>query len=125
MDTLPATATTAGPSTEVSTPAAYEDDVRHGHFAVTASSQIPKPTSSMSPLPVTASSPDITLKDAKHIGTRLHDDGHEIELPSPRLRSSRLFKGKGKEAVAIEKPRKKPLKLLDLPLDILKDIVRR
>lgn len=124
MDTLPATATTAGPSTEVSTPAAYEDDVRHGHFAVTASSQIPKPTSSMSPLPVTASSPDITLKDAKHIGTRLHDDGHEIELPSPRLRSSRLFKGKGKEAVAIEKPRKKPLKLLDLPLDILKDIVK-
>ncbi|KAF2211948.1 hypothetical protein CERZMDRAFT_42062 [Cercospora zeae-maydis SCOH1-5] len=78
----------------------------------------------MSPLLLTASSPDVTLKDAKHIGTRLHDDCHDTELPSPRLRSSRLFKGKGKEAVAIEKPRKKPLKLLDLPLDILKDIVK-
>ncbi|KAI5361603.1 hypothetical protein Slin15195_G127180 [Septoria linicola] len=78
----------------------------------------------MSPMSVIAASPEPAVKDMKNMGARLHDDCHEAELPSPRLRSSRLYKGKGKEAVAIEKPRKKPLRLLDLPLDILKDIIK-
>ena len=130
MEALPATAAVAGPSSEVSTPLAYEEDNRHGHgggshFAVTAS-QVPKPTSSssMSPLAMAGASPEVAVKDMKSIGTRFHEDCHETDLPSPRLRSSRLYKGKGKEAVAIEKPKKKPLKLLDLPLDILKDIIK-
>ena len=110
----------AGPSAEATmTPAAYEDDSRH--FAITAS-QVPKPT--VSTLPPPAQGPMIDIKDLKSIGTRFHEDCHETDLPSPRLRSSRLFKGKGKEAVPVEKEKKKPLRLLDLPVDILKDIVK-
>lgn len=113
----------AGPSTEVATtPAAYEDDSRH--FAITAS-QVPKPAMSTIPLPAPSSMADLLKdKDLKSIGTRFHEDCHETDLPSPRLRSSRLFKGKGKEAVAVEREKKKPLRLLDLPVDILKDIVK-
>lgn len=139
METLPASAAVAGPSSEASTPLAYEEDVRHGgggggggtsHCAITAS-QVFKPassgsgSSSMSPLAMAGASPDSGIpKDMKSIGSRFHEDCHETDMPSPRLRSSRLYKGKGKEAVAIEKPKKKPLKLLDLPLDILKDIIK-
>lgn len=60
----------------------------------------------------------------KSHGTRFHEECHETDLPSPRLKSSRMFKGKGREAMSVEKERKKPLNLLDLPLDILKDIVK-
>lgn len=127
-------AAVAGPSSEVSTPAAYDEDARHGHFAITAS-QVPKPTASMPPIgPNTnQSSPELTVKDMKSLGstgpsgTRFHEDCYvetDTTLPSPRLRSSRMFKGKGKEAVPIEKEKKKPLRLLDLPVDILKDIVK-
>ncbi|KAK4497501.1 hypothetical protein PRZ48_011952 [Zasmidium cellare] len=129
----------AGPSSEVSTPAAYDEDARHGgsgpHFAITAS-QVPKPAASMPSLgPSTnMSSPELAVKDMKSLapsgpssGTRFLEDCHvetDSTLPSPRLRSSRMFKGKGKEAVPIEKEKKKPLRLLDLPVDILKDIVK-
>lgn len=109
----------AGPSSEASTPAVYEDDARH--FAITAS-HVPKPAMSM--LPPSAPGAMVDFKDMKSIGTRFHEDCHETDLASPRLRSSRLFKGKGKEAVAVEKEKKKPLRLLDLPVDVLKDIVK-
>ncbi|KAI7188462.1 hypothetical protein KC363_g5438 [Hortaea werneckii] len=109
----------AGPSTEATPAAVYEDDSRH--CAITAS-QVPKPA--VSALPPLAHGPVVDVKDLKSIGTRFHEDCHETDLPSPRLRSSRMFKGKGKEAVPVEKEKKKPLCLLDLPVDILKDIVK-
>ncbi|CAK4030738.1 hypothetical protein AC578_5764 [Lecanosticta acicola] len=114
-------ATVAGPSNEVSTP--YEEDVRHGHahFAITAS-QVPKPTVSMPPMPTPNHSPEMSVKDLKSSGARFHEDCHDNELPGPRLRSSRMFKGK--EPVTVEREKKKPLRLLDLPVDILKDIVK-
>ncbi|EME40374.1 hypothetical protein DOTSEDRAFT_74991 [Dothistroma septosporum NZE10] len=153
LPSMSASAVVAGPSSEVSTPAAYEEDARHGHFAITAS-QVPKPVASgvavssaglassspgagllsppadrMSPTPYghsasPGSSPDVTVKDVKSIGTRFHEDCHETDLPSSRLRSSRMFKGKGKDAVAMHREEKKPLQLLDLPVDVLKDIVK-
>ncbi|KAI7665711.1 hypothetical protein KC318_g6951 [Hortaea werneckii] len=109
----------AGPSTEATPAAVYEDDSRH--CAITAS-QVPKPA--VSALPPLVHGPVVDVKDLKSIGTRFHEDCHETDLPSPRLRSSRMFKGKGKEAVPVEKEKKKPLCLLDLPVDILKDIVK-
>jgi hypothetical protein len=124
MDAASATAsnTFAGPSTEASSPAAFEDDARH--YATTAS-QVPKPTSSimLPPLPNPNPPPD-PAKDVKNIGTRFHEDCHETDSPSPRLRSSRVWKGKGKETLTVEREPKKPKSLLDLPLDILKEIVR-
>lgn len=126
-----ASATAAGPafpapSSEVSTPAAYDEDSASRHFAVTAS-QVPKPTGGPA-LPAQTLPPystqDGSSKDAKGFGTRFHEDCHEHDLPSPRLRSSRLFKGKAREDISIEKEQKKPLQLLDLPVDILKEIVR-
>lgn len=124
MDAASATAsnTFAGPSTEASSPSAFEDDARH--YATTAS-QVPKPTSSimLPPLPNPNPPPDPT-KDVKNIGTRFHEDCHETDSPSPRLRSSRVWKGKGKETLTVEREPKKPKSLLDLPLDILKEIVR-
>ncbi|KAK4542398.1 hypothetical protein LTR36_006855 [Oleoguttula mirabilis] len=122
METAAVAGALAGPSNEAATttaPAAYEDDSRH--FAITAS-QVPK--AAMSALPLPAPGAVVDVKDMKSIGTRFHEDCHETDLPSPRLRSSRLFKGKGKEAVAVEKEKKKPLRLLELPVDILKDIVK-
>jgi hypothetical protein len=112
----------AGPSTEASTSAAFDDDARH--FA-TSASQIPKAASSttLPPLPHPNLPSDAT-KDVKNIGTRFHEDCHETDLPSPRLRSSRVWKGKGKETLTVEREPKKPKSLLDLPLDILKEIVR-
>jgi hypothetical protein len=121
-----ATATTssvyAGPSTEASSPAAFDDDARH--YATTAS-QVPKPTSStmLPPLP-NSNPPSDSAKDVKNIGTRFHEDCHETDSPSPRLRSSRVWKGKGKETLTVEREPKKPKSLLDLPLDVLKEIVR-
>lgn len=105
---------------EATTPSAYDDDSRH--FAITAS-QVPKPAASAMPHQA-ANMSDGTAKDMKSIGTRFHEDCHETDLPSPKLRSSRLFKGKGKEAVPVQMEKKKPLRLLDLPVDILKDIVK-
>ena len=78
----------------------------------------------MPPAQATAPPTLTDAKDAKNSGTRFHEDCHEIDIPSPRLRSSRLFKGKGKESISVEKEQKKPLRLLDLPVDILKDIVK-
>ncbi|KAK4611612.1 hypothetical protein CLAFUW4_13150 [Fulvia fulva] len=153
LPSMSASAVVAGPSSEVSTPAAYEEDARHGHFAITAS-QVPKPVGfgvagssaglassssgagllsppadRMSPTPHNHSaspgaSPELVVRDVKSIGARSHEDCYETDLPSPRLRSSRMFKGKGKDAVAVHREEKKPLQLLDLPLDILKDIVK-
>lgn len=112
----------AGPSSEVSTPA-YEEDARH--FAISAS-QVPKPTTSMPPpIPLPGSLPDTgAVKDVKSVGTRFHEDCHETDSPSPRLRSSRIWKGKGKEMLSVDREVKKPMGLLDLPVDILKDIVK-
>ncbi|KAK5114302.1 hypothetical protein LTR62_002553 [Meristemomyces frigidus] len=104
----------AGPSTEAGTTATYDDDTRH--YAIPAC-QVTKPAGSMI-------LPPIPQVEGKSIGTRFHEDCHETDMPSPRLRSSRLFKGKGKDAVAVEKEQRKPLRLLDLPVDILKDIVK-
>ena len=75
----------------------------------------------MQPLSPTTST---EMKDIKSIGTRFHEECHEADLPSPRLRSSRLFKGKGKDSLCLEKEKKPPLRLLELPVDILKDIVK-
>jgi hypothetical protein len=116
--------TFAGSSTEASTPTAFEDDARH--YATTAS-QVPKPasTSMLPPLPLPSPNPPPdAAKDVKNIGTRFHEDCHETDSPSPRLRSSRVWKGKGKETLTVEREPKKPKSLLDLPLDILKEIVR-
>ena len=120
------TAGLAGPSSEVNTPATYDEDTATSrHFAVTAS-QVPKPAGSILPtqIPPPTTSPEMNMKDLKTVGTRFHEECHETDLPSPKLRSSRIFKGKGKEAVALEQEKKKPLRLLDLPVDILKDIVK-
>ena len=109
----------------------HDDDAGSSrHFAVNAS-QVPKPTGSMSP-PAQHAAPilphalpvELGMKDWKGFGTRFHEDCHDNDLPSPRLRSSRMFKGKGKDAVVVEREKKKPLNLLDLPVDILKDIVK-
>jgi hypothetical protein len=110
----------AGPSSESSTPATYDEDTASRHFAITAS-QVPKPTGSvMTP----AQSPtSAEVRDVKNIGTRFHEECHESDVTSPRLRSSRLFKGKEKDSLR-EENQKKPLRLLDLPVDILKDIVK-
>lgn len=64
------------------------------------------------------------MKDVKSVGTRFHEDCHETDMPSPRLRSSRVWKGKGKETLSVDREIKKPMGLLDLPVDILKDIVK-
>ena len=115
----------AGPSSEASTPAAYDDDNASRHYATTAS-HVPIPTGSVPP--ALALSPttslEASMKDNKSHGTRFHEDCHETDSPSPKLRSSRLYKGKGKEAVRLELEQKKPLRLLDLPVDILKDIIK-
>ena len=117
----------AGPSSEASTPAAYDEDSASRHFAVTAS-QVPKPAGGAPPLAQMSVSyptpPDATTKDGKGLGPRFLEECHDSELPSPRLRSSRLFKGKGRDDISVEKEQKKPLQLLDLPVDILKDIVK-
>lgn len=106
----------AGPSNEGS----YDEDTASRHFAITAS-QVPKSTGSvMTP----AQSPTLTeARDLKNIGTRFYEECHESDVTSPRLRSSRLFKGKDKDSLR-EESQKKPLRLLDLPVDILKDIVK-
>ncbi|KAK0279615.1 hypothetical protein LTR35_000371 [Friedmanniomyces endolithicus] len=124
MEAVPATVSSilAAPLVEATHPASYDDDARHH---ATPISQVLKSAASIPP--PQAASPfmlDGNLRDGKTLGTRFHEDCYETDLHSPRLRSSRLYKGKGKDAVAIEREQKKPLRLLDLPLDILKDIVR-
>lgn len=122
MDAATASSAFAGPSSEATTPAAFDDDARH--YAITAS-QVPKPAASSMPPPVPVPNPPPdTVKDVKNVGTRFHEDCHETDVPSPRLRSSRAWKGKGKETLTVEREAKKPKGLLDLPLDILKEIVR-
>lgn len=128
MEAATASSSFAGPSSEASTPAAWEEDSASRHFAITAS-QVPKPTGGTSPHysqggAAPTASQEMGIKDAKSIGTRFHEECHDSELPSPRLRSSRMFKGKGKEPVTVVREQKKPLRLLDLPIDILKDIVK-
>ena len=119
METAQA-ATLAGPSSDTPTLGAFDEDSASRHFAITAS-QVPKPTgSAMTP----AQSPTTTeAKDVKSVGTRFYEECHESDVQSPRLRSSRLYKGKDKENLR-EESQKKPLRLLDLPVDILKDIVK-
>ncbi|WPG98126.1 Hypothetical protein R9X50_00091200 [Acrodontium crateriforme] len=123
MDGATSSSAFGGQSSDVTTPGAYDDDARH--FAITAS-QVPKPTTSMPPPPVSFSGPSLetNVKDAKSLGTRIHEECHDADVPGPRLRSSRLYKGKGKDTLPVEKEKKKPLRLLDLPVDILKDIVK-
>lgn len=122
MDTATASSAFAGPSSEATTSATFDDDAKH--YAITAS-QVPKPAATGIPSPIPyASPPPETIKDVKNVGTRFHEDCHETDSPSPRLRSSRVWKGKGKETLTVEREAKRPKGLLDLPLDILKDIVR-
>ena len=111
----------AGPSSESSTPATFDEDSASRHYAITAS-QVPKPTGGvMTPAQTPAL---VETKDVKSTGTRFHEECQpESDVTSPRLRSSRLFKGKEKESLR-EENQKKPLRLLDLPMDILKDIVK-
>ena len=121
----------AGPSSEVHPPGAFDDDTSSSrHFAIPAS-QVPKPAAHLPPplqqmpaalphnLPLEAG-----MKDGKNYGTRFHEECHDTDLPSPRLRSTRAFKGKGKDVATAEREQKKPLNLLDLPVDILKEIVK-
>lgn len=120
----------AGPSNDMhmQPPGAFDDEPSSSrHFAIPAS-QVPKPMSTMPPplqqMPLPLDSSTSTAKDGKSFGTRFLEECHDTDLPSPRLRSSRMFKGKGKDVVPIECEKKKPLNLLDLPVDILKDIVK-
>ena len=127
MDTPSAISPTpAGPSHDAAnSSSAYDEDSASRHFATTAS-QVPIPTGLLAPAAVPSNAPllETSVKDVKSHGTRFHEDGLDTDQPSPRLKSSRMFKGKGKDAVCIEKERKKPVHLLDLPVDILKDIVK-
>ncbi|KAF2769122.1 hypothetical protein EJ03DRAFT_382906 [Teratosphaeria nubilosa] len=116
----------AASASEMTAPATLEDDNRH--YAITAS-QVPKALGATVPISSPLQSPGLghegSSKDIKSFGTRFHEDFHETDaLPSPRLRSTRLLKIKGKEAMLAEQEEKKPLQLLDLPVDILKDIVK-
>ena len=121
MDTATASSVFAGPSSEATAPATFDDDARH--YAITAS-QVPKPAATSMPPMAHTNPPPEPAKDVKNVGTRFHEDCHETDIPSPRLRSSRVWKGKGKETLTVEREAKKPKGLLDLPLDILKEIVR-
>ena len=125
METASAPTTSfAGPSSEATAPALYDEDSASRHYAVNAS-QVPVPAGSISPPQQAAAVPSANeMKDVKTIGTKFHEECHDNDLSSPRLRSSRLFKGKGKESFNVEREQKKPLQLLDLPVDILKDIVK-
>lgn len=117
----PSTGTLSGPASDLSTPAAHDDDIRL--FAMTAS-QVAKPATGLfnmhSPLQ------DGGSKDGKSAGMRFHDDCPESQsTPGLRsLRSLRSLKAKGKETATAEAEKKRPLQLLDLPVDILKDIVK-
>lgn len=118
----------ATPSSEVNVnhpPLQHHDDSdsRHGsssssHFAVL------KPSMTMtSPAVETAN-----VNGIKIFNTRIHDDDtHDPDSirETPRLRSSRL--SKPIQSVAVEmkmKKMKKKTELLDLPIDVLKDIVK-
>lgn len=63
-------------------------------------------------------------KDVKAVGTRFLEDCCETDAPGPRSRQSRLSKERDIGGMTGVKAEKKPLRLLDLPVDILKDIVR-
>lgn len=122
MDAATASSAYVASSSEATAPATFDDDARH--YAITAS-QVPKPAAASMPPPLPAPNPPPEpVKDIKNVGTRFHEDCHETDSPSPRLRSSRVWKGKGKETLTVEREAQKPKGLLDLPLDILKDIVR-
>lgn len=74
------------------------------------------------PLPSRVLYPESSLREANT--QRFSEEGQECTAPTPRLRSSRMFKGKGKEVLNVERDRRRPLQLLDLPVDVLKDIVK-
>lgn len=112
----------AGPSSSSDMPASIlDEDVRHSVPKINdgTASNIPRVAA---PNPISA--PEATMKDAS-------------DLPSPRLRSSRTSRGDSKEAMSMnrtegevegeetEEEVKRPLCLLDLPLDVLKDILRQ
>lgn len=131
MEAAAAAAATAlsssGPSTgEVAHEQQAQQEEGGRHYAITASA-VPKPAAATLGSPFTSASAGSAAggaegKDGK--STRFHEDCHETDVPSPRLRSSRLYKGKVKDAVPVEKELKKPLCLLDLPVDVLKEIVK-
>ncbi|KAK3677139.1 hypothetical protein LTR78_002677 [Recurvomyces mirabilis] len=120
------TASASAPAPAPAPAPAYDDDARH--YAAVSSSQLPKATSTLFP-PFALMESGGGHREGKSIGTRFHEDCHETDAStsaSPRLRSSRLSKGKGNAALLLDaqtQPRK-PLRLLDLPVDILKDIVK-
>lgn len=60
-------------------------------------------------------------KLALQIGEDSGDSEDEMELPA--CKKSRLLKGKEKEA-SVETKKEGPVQLLDLPLDILKDVLK-
>ncbi|KAK4967018.1 hypothetical protein LTR28_003037 [Elasticomyces elasticus] len=101
-------------SSEAGTPAvSYDDDARH---SATPASTEPKPATMAALLG--------EPKDFKNVGTRFYEDCHETDALSPRLRLSKLADDKEDEASTPNMERVRPLRLLDLPVDILKDIVK-
>ncbi|KAK4975630.1 hypothetical protein LTR66_010938 [Elasticomyces elasticus] len=101
-------------SSEAGTPAvSYDDDARH---SATPASTEPKPATMAALLG--------EPKDFKNVGTRFYEDCHETDALSPRLRLSKLADDKEDEASTPNTERVRPLRLLDLPVDILKDIVK-
>lgn len=67
---------------------------------------------------------DGTPKEPKTYGQRPGDELQELEFQSPRLRSSRTWKVRGADLLNEKREPRRPLSLLDLPMDILKEIVR-
>jgi len=110
-----------GPASDLSVPATYDDDARH--FAMTTG-QVAKAATGLFNMPNPLQ--DGGSKEGKSAGMRFHDDCQNAQSsPGLRsLRSLRSLKSKGKEVVTAEPEKKRPLQLLDLPVDILKDIVK-
>lgn len=54
----------------------------------------------------------------------LATDAKDAKTTSPRCRVSRIFKNVSTKASMVDDEMKRPLHLLDLPVDILKDIVK-
>lgn len=62
--------------------------------------------------------------DTRDVKTRFLEDCHETDMPSPKLKAPRILKDKVADGSVTARQEKKPLQLLDLPVDILKDIVK-
>lgn len=67
------------------------------------------------------------LKDVKTVGTKFMEDCNETNLLRPRGKAAHdATEGTlSADGPCLEAPRKKPLQLLDLPVDILREIVNQ